>query len=180
MEENVTNKEDLNWVNEHCLQEEKKYPDVITPETGLDIVIPNHPEFFVVPPRDNIVKIEIDSFIGLTTDAVHYYGTIRYAGPRIASKNDEGRIVTHLGYICQEFKEMAKEQTDIFSGVNIKVSRIVTEEEVNENPDRWKGYYAGHSKTTAFNSKSELILTAKKIINIRFKGDFLIEVNELS
>ena len=168
--------ETLEWAREHSIDGFYDYPDIITPETGLDIKVPDKPDYFAMPARNNVITIDVSSYRGISAGAIHYYGKIRWTGPKICSKSEDGHIIRHGGYISEGWKNMPREQTAIFSGVEIEVARILTQEEYDEDPDRWYGYHPGHSKTNAFETVAEVIDTAKKIIEVRFQGDFEIKV----
>lgn len=160
--------DNLKYALEHS-QDEGSYPDVFPKDYGMDFHLDENPNWFPMEkhtPR-NII-LEISSFRGICADAVHYYGTIMADGINICSKGESGHIVSHSGYLGEEFKNLPKEKQDSYHGqYKIHVARILTEEEYNNDPNRWEFYYPG-CKVTAFDSVSEIEKIAKVIVSARF------------
>lgn len=152
------------FVRNHC-RDWGKYPIVFTRETGMDIVIPNHPELVVTAPREYTLTIFVSSFIGICVDAIHYYAKIIAKGPHLR-KGD----YSVGGFVCEEFQELPKEKKDLVYGFfEVEVLRPVTRGEIEYDPRRWEGYEEGFL-TNAFSSREAALAMAIKIAMIRFPG----------
>lgn len=87
------------------------------------------------------VKIILTTFRGLSWNAIHYYSRIEADGIHII---DPETYCFIGGYICEEYKNLPKEKHDIWSWqYEIGVERYITQEELDENLGRWKGYELG-------------------------------------
>lgn len=160
------------WLEKHC-RDFGKYPSVITKDMGLDLVISDRPDLLAKPPERFEVELEITSFKGFSPGAVHYYGVLCYVGPTIT----DGKAI-YGGYISEVYKAMGREVTDLYRTIRIEVTRPVTEEEINNDPDRWEGYCEGYS-TSSFNTKSALLAVATNIVKLRFP-DFKMTISDLT
>ena len=168
--------EELEWAVNHSY-DRGNYPDVFTDDTGMDFSIPNHPEFFVKPKENKKIKIRITSFQGISPGAIHYYAEIVADGIYLC-KEENGIISSVSGYICEEYKQMPKEKKDPISSLYfIEAERDVTQEMIDDDPDRWHGYRAGY-KTNAFNTIKEAEEIATRIAKARFQGAWTIEIEE--
>ena len=170
---------ELEWALAHSWNH-GSYPDVFTENTGMDFSIPGRPEYFVEKCPNRKIKIEITSFRFICGGAMHYYASIKADGVHICRKDEAGRTVWCMGFLGEEHKKMTREQKDAASFIwNIDVEREVTREEIEKDPERWRGYHVG-SLTNAFLSREEAIETAKRIIKARFQGDWKIEIEGLA
>ena len=160
---------DEKFIENHC-HDRGQYPLIFTKETGLDITIPNHPEYVVRPPHKYEARVEITTFRGTCFEAVHYYGRIYADAPYIAQQQENGGWCSVGGYLCEEWKNMDRSLKDLIgSRYEIELVRPVTRTEIEKDPDRWYGYEVG-SSTNAFYSKAEIFSVAKKVIEYRFPG----------
>lgn len=161
---------DKEFIMTHCLDHRKGYPFVFTKDYGLDVVVPNHPEYKVKPPLNYTVRVIITSFRGISFNAIHYYGRIIANGPYLSMVEDDGCEYSVGGFICKEWAEMSPaDKKFINDSYEIEIIRPLTQKEIDEDPDRWHGYYAG-AKTNGFSSIEEVCFIAKQIIDARFPG----------
>ena len=172
----INNCVDDKWIESHCW-DMGKYPIKFNKNFGKDIQIPNHPEYFIHIKDNPIVKIELTSYRGTDPGAVHYYAKIIADSPSVCSM-ENNKIVVHRGCICDEFKKMPEEVRDMLSSsINIFVQRLVTQYDINKDPQRWNGYEVGW-QTEAFYTKKSALVTAMKIVKYRFGNDWKVVVNE--
>lgn len=158
------------FIENHCRDRRSGYPVVFDKSYGLDVVIPNHPEYKVEPPQRYVATIRVSTFRGVSMGAIHYYGRIEATAPEITCIGSRGEKCTIGGYICEEWKKMSDEEKKfVGERYEIELVRPVTQNEIDEDPDRWYGYDAG-DKTNGFYSKEEIFSLAKKIIEYRFPG----------
>ena len=166
------------WIEAHC-RNHGRYPLIFDKNFGADIKIPGRPDYYIEVREKPVVRIEITSWRGISIGAVHWYANIRADAPNICSKDENGRVTSHCGYISEEWKQMPKEITDMIGGeYRIEVQRPVTQADFDKDPDRWEGYEIGWS-TDAFDTKTEAFNTAKKIAEYRFPG-WEIELEDLT
>ena len=169
---------ELEWAKEHS-SDQGKYPDVFSNETGFDLVIPGHSEFYIKKRNERLIKIRISSFIGICAEAVHYYANIEADGVYICKIDENGKERCIGGNICKEYDNLPNEVKDTASWFyKIEVVKILTQEMIDNDPERWRGYRPGW-KVNAFNSPEEAIETAKRVAKARFDGDWTIQVDEL-
>ena len=177
----IESKEELNneisWALEHS-RDNGKYPNIFSNDYGMDLNIEG---YFVEKKKNRKVAIEISSYRGICSEAVHYYAKIKADGVYVCSMkmlNGEKRKVVHGGYLGEEFEKLPKEKKDSYNSIyEIEVVRKVTKEEIENNPDRWNGYREGWM-TDAFESKEELIEIANRIVKARFDTEWKVEICE--
>ena len=115
------------------------------------------------------VVLEISSFSGISWGAVHYYGKLIADGiefqmldrPNCTTSNFEARELNPLHQWRYEFD----------------LCRPMTQEEIDNDPDRWYGYYPG-TFTSSFETKEEIIALAKECFKFRFVGEWELWVND--
>lgn len=167
-----------------CSNDQGKYPDFFNIEIGSDFHLETRPNYFATIDNPREIVIEITSFRGACAWAEHYYATIKADGIKICSREKEAdgkeHIVIHGGYICQEYKDLPKEKKDIWdSCYQIDVMRHVSNEMIEDNPDRWEGYEVGWP-TNAFDTKEDVLEAAKKIIAARFSKEWVVRIDDLA
>ena len=164
-------------------QDKGQYPNVFSADLGSDFRLETKPEYFPVIKKPREVVIEITSFRGACAWAEHYYAEIHADGIDICSKeikNGKEYTVTHGGYVCEEYSRLPKEKKGIWdSYYSIEVTRPVTQEMINANPQRWDGYEAGFW-TNAFDTKESVIEVAKRIVAARFTKDWVVKIDDLT
>ena len=161
---------DKEFIMTHCRDRRGGYPFVFTKDYGLDVIVPNHPEYTVKPPLNYTVRVEITSWRGISFNAIHFYGKIIANGPYLSMTGEDGRECSVGGYICEEWKTMSPaDKKFVNDNYEIEIVRPLTQKEIDEDPDRWYGYKAG-METNGFYSQAEIFSIAKKIIEVRFPG----------
>lgn len=61
----------------------------------------------------------------------------------------------------------------------IELVRPVTQEEIDKNESRWRGYEAGWN-TNAFDSPKDVVALAKEVCKARFKGNWKLKITDYS
>lgn len=180
MEEN----KDLQWAIDHSMNTDC-YPDVFDLNIGMDFHLDEHPNWYVKVDtwrEKRTALIEITSYRGMCFDAIHYYAKIKADGVRMCEDIEEDgkiRTVSHGGYLGEEYNNLPREKKGIWnSKYEIEIVRPVTNEEINKDPRRWEYYEVG-DRTNAFESRKELIETAKKVAALRFP-DWNVEIEDNS
>lgn len=104
------------------------------------------------------VRLRISSWVGMSCDAVHYYGKL---------------YTNDLYYEQQGQKGFSNSscQPEITQGIEITLRRPLTLNEIRENEERFKGYRVGEY-INAFIDKKELIVLAQKIFKEKFVGNW--------
>lgn len=162
----TNNEKCISWLKDHC-RDFGTYPLVFSKETGMDIVIPNHPEFVIRPPHDYELRIELTTWRGISIDAIHFYASIKANSPHVSMLDDRGNWVYVGGYLCEEWGRMPREKKDLLSEFHIEAVRPLPLEEINGDPIRWDGYYEG-CLVNSFNSKEAALAVATQIARLRF------------
>lgn len=154
------------WLKNHC-RDYGAYPLVFSKETGMDIVIPNHPEFVIRPPRNYELRIELMSWRGISIGAIHFYASIKANGPYVAKLNDDGRWVIVGGWLCEEWDRMPREKKSLLEGFHVEAVHPLSIEEINKDPIRWEWYNEG-DLVNSFNSMEAALAVATQIARLRF------------
>ena len=166
---------ELQWALDHSLNTDC-YPDVFDKNIGMDFHLNDHPNCYPQIAsysynEERTVHIEITSYRGMCFDAIHYYATIKADGVKLCEdieENGKKSTIIHGGYLGEEYNNLPREKRGIWtSRYEIEGEITLTQEEIYKDPKRWEYYDVG-DKTNAFESKSELIETAKKVAKIRF------------
>lgn len=176
---------ELEFAVKYCRAESFcKFPDVIPLDFGLDFHLESRPdlytEVYVSPGASKrSVRLVISSFRDISFDAMHYYGKLEADGVNIIEEklDSDGKLHKYCcgGYICEEYAKM-KNRRHYEGFYDFELLRDITQEEIDKDPDRWRGYKAGVTETNAFNTKSEIIELAKRVVKIRFpEWEFIIE-----
>ena len=167
MEKTENISKELKYALDHS-RDEGCYPDVFPSDYGSDFHLDEHPNYFPIIHNPRNITLEISSYRGICADAVHYYGVLKADGISICSKSDSGVLTSHGGYLGEEFKNLPKIKQDSYDRYyKINVVHILTEEEINADPQRWENYWPGF-KSNAFESVGEIEKIAKKIVAARF------------
>ena len=143
------------------------YPEVFDIDAlpCMDVKIPDRPDLKVVAPCDYEVLIVLDTFRGISPEAVHYYGQIKAPQPYIT--DGRGSIG---GYISAGWSAMPRDITRMIGGdYKIEIIRELTQDEIDKDPVRWEGYEAGCT-TNGFENFEQLLALAVGIAKSRFPG----------
>ena len=150
-----------------CSREEEPYPDVFTEDYGLDLHFEDEPEWFAKKKDPCEIELHITSYRGISCGAVHFYGKIHIHHLDVVTI-ENGKEVYHGGYYGKHRDSLSKEMKAAYdSDYTIEVVRVVTEQMIEEDEDRWKEYIPGLTTTDAFDTVSEVEKTAKRIIKAR-------------
>lgn len=150
--------------------EEEKFPDVINSDAGLQAV----PELNTIgiptwnrirKDRKRKIVLEIRSWKGMSWNAIHYYGKLIVDGV-YTGKMDDPDECTNLSHE-DEIKYPLFKYHYYF-----KIKKPLTKQEIESNPKRWEFYYKEGDLIEGFETSEELIADTKKIIKLRFTGDW--------
>lgn len=160
---------------EHCY-DRKDYPEVICDDAGLDISIPG----FITKGswvRDNsprVIVLEISTYRGVSWNAIHYYGNISVDGVYFSPEDNPNTSI-----MCKETWEAEDKNPLAAPNYKIELVRPVTQEEIDKNESRWRGYEAGWN-TNAFDSPKDVVALAKEVCKARFKGNWKLKITDYS
>ena len=115
-------------------------------------------------PRSRRIYLKISTYRGISSDAVHYYGKIRFDG-----------IDAEFGDIAGRHTFPDKKFPMIWRDWEIQINRMVDENDIKLYPDKFNGYGLNYP-TNRFNTTDELISKAKQVIETRFKGDWELKI----
>lgn len=151
--------------------ERYNYPAIFTDDCGLDIKFPEKQIHAIKSwgyNSDNKRRratLKISSFVGMCSDAIHWYGKIEIQGVEMKFDNmagstfsfDKNFPLSHFTY-------------------GLTLRRPLTKHEIYSDKNRWSYYFEG-DLTRSFNSVEEIIELAKKVFNRRFSGlwEFYVE-----
>ena len=153
------------------------FPDVIPVDYGLDLVLKTKPNYIVSTKNPRKVRIEISSYRGIATGAIHYYAAIKADGITISEVKEDSTTI-HGGYICAEYAQICQKNRGKYDGVyTIEVMRKLTKEEIENDPRRWGNYKPGDN-TNAFYTKFEALKQAIEIVKLRFGKGWVLDLQE--
>ena len=159
------------------------YPDVFDLNIGKDFKLETRPELSAYIKQPRTAKIIIASFIGYCGGAQHYYARIEADGIDIVEYrygiDGNKQTISHGGYICEEYKNMPRNQRDIYIfKYTIEIDTRVTELMKESDPQTWDDYDVG-DKTNRFSDKQDAINTAIMVASARFPGWRIILKDEI-
>lgn len=158
-------------------RDQGNFPDVFPIGFGADIKLKTKPEYkiSVCEPRTAIIRIT--TYRGICGWASHYYASIEAEGISFQEEKD-GHIITHGGYICEEYSELCKNLGYIPDSLyRIDIVRSLTQQDIDSDPIRWEGYYVG-DKVNAFYKAQDAINTAMNVVKVRFP-DWTVKIEKL-
>ena len=152
---------------EAVTRSKSEYPEIIDSKAGLfeidelDVVgIPswnrNNPN------KKRKAILEITTFKGISSNAVHFYGKIVVDGVYQATLNN----IEKPKNISQENR---KKYPLLDYHYEFEIKRPLTKTEITSAPQRWYAYTEG-DLTSGYEDIEELINDAKEIIRLRFTG----------
>lgn len=154
------------------------YPDIIPVDYGLDLKLKTRPDIIISSNTPRKIRINISTFRGIAAGAMHYYAEIIADGVKLFTKNSDGDIITHMGYICDEYSQICKNNKGKYEPFyKIEVMRELPKKEIEQDHIRWKGYYPGY-RTNAFITKKEALEQAVKIAKLRFGKGWFMELSK--
>lgn len=145
-----------------------EYPDIFKDDCGLDIKIPEKKIHAVKswgyrkgnPKRR--ATLEISTFVGISFNAIHYYGKIVIQGVEM-EYDDKSHCFTSV---------FDKNIPLAHSEYELELTRPISKEEIAEDPDRWGNYYKEGDLTNCFESIEDIIDFSKDVFKARFDGDW--------
>lgn len=148
--------------------EQYVYPDVFTDKCGLDIILSNDKLHAVRswgytkgnPKRR--ATLEITTFRGISSNAIHYYGRIRIQGVSMECDGEPG----HSKMIFDNNIPLAHYIYELV------LKRPLTKEEIDKDPERWGDYYNEGDLTNCFKTIEDVIELAKQVFRLRFTGEW--------
>ena len=172
--ENNNCKEEISFENLLLQSEGERYnyPTIFTDDCGIDIKFPEKGTHAVKTwgytkrNQRRRATLRIDSYIGVCSGAMHYYGKIEIQGVNMeyddnhtmsTMSNDEKYPLSHFVY-------------------TLVLRRPITEHEIQNDPLRWGDYYLPGDLTNCFNSVEEIVSLAKKVFKFRFSGEWEFEI----
>ena len=151
--------------------ERYNYPAIFKDDCGLDIEFPEKGMHAVKSwgytkrNQKRRATLKISSFVGMCSDAIHWYGKIEIQGVEMKFDNmagstfsfDKNFPLSHFTY-------------------DLTLRRPLTKNEIDSDKSRWSYYFEG-DLTKSFNSIEEIIELAKKVFKRRFSGfwEFYVE-----
>lgn len=141
--------------------ERYSYPDIFDINIGLDIVLPEKGLHATPINSKRSAVLLIDSFVGFSSEAIHYYGIIEIDGVYMTHDDDENLMT------CVSEKDYPLAA----SRYKLSLHRYITQKEIDEDKDRWSYYDAG-DLTKCFDSQEDLINFSKEVFRARFSGDW--------
>lgn len=156
----------LRFALEHS-RDENAYPDIFPEDYGMDFHSEDNPEWYAKKVDPCKITLRITSYRGISIGAVHFYGRIEINHLNIVHKNESGREVRHCGYLDDYVNSLPKNVKAAYSShYDIEIIRVLTEEIINSDKERWDHYWPGCA-TDAFDTPEEIIDIAKKIVAAR-------------
>lgn len=153
------------------------FPLIIDDKAGLDYqddktkAIPHNFYISGKKSKKRVVKLEITSFRGISWNAIHYYGKLKADGIEFQCLDKPNTTISNWD---------AEKKNPLYQWTyDFDLMRPVTQKEINENPDRWEGYYVeDNSFTPSFETKEEIISLAIECFKLRFSGDWELWVED--
>lgn len=150
------------------------YPDIFEDNYGYDIEIPTKEKILITKPSwkkkgKRRVWLEVSTWRGISSNAVHFYGTLKIEGVDIIYK-DNDQIST---YVDEHKYPFADDSYDF------KIMRTLTEEEIKRDTKRWEDWDVG-DRTNCFETKKELIELSSEIFKIKFSGEWELWLRDIN
>ena len=150
----------LKEVLSYC-QDEAAFPEVFNIDCGLNIVLPEEKLHSIKRWKDKRrVILNITTFQGMCTDAIHYYGKIEVDGVHLVY-DDNPNCSTMINSSLRPLGQYT---------YDIEIVRKVSKQDIETDSERWRGYRIG-METNCFETIEELVRIFRKICEVRFQGD---------
>ena len=128
----------LQEASERSKSERYNFPDIIDSKAGLyevpELNVVGIPTWNRINSRKRRAILEITSFRGISSNAIHYYGKIAVEGVYQATLGNPEKPM-NLSF-AQE-----KEHPLLNFKYEFVVKRPLTKKEIETAPDRWEGYF---------------------------------------
>jgi len=145
------------------------YPDVFHSGCGLGIVIPKD-KLHAIKSWGSIksnpkrrATLQISTFRGTSSEAIHFYGEIEIQGVYMEYDNDKpghGTLVDDPEFPLASYSYV------------LVLRRPITKQELSGNPERWGEYYEEGDLTNCFESIWDIMVLSKEIFENRFSGEW--------
>lgn len=165
-------KEGANMTLEQVIKQSQSekcvYPDIFLDNCGLDIVLPEDKLHAVRSwgyTKGNSKRratLEITSYRGISFNAIHYYGKIKVQGVNMEYDGQPG----HGTMIFDNNIPLAHYNYELV------LTRPLTKEEMDEDPERWGDYYNEGDFTNGFETIEDVVALAKEVFKLRFTGEW--------
>lgn len=148
------------YEDELLFEEFEELPDVISVDYGVGLKFKDDKgkEYITIKDEKREVIFRISTYRGISVGAIHYYG--RLVVYDLSLKHENG--ISNIGGSFDKFKPKEAK------GFDIEIQRKITEKELKDYPDRFKGYRVG-SSTSCFYTKKSLIEAGKKVFKRKFE-----------
>jgi hypothetical protein len=152
-----------------CKSEHYEFPDIMDSNSGLFEVL--ELDIIGIPSWNRIDKtrkrkiiLEIRTFKGISSDAIHYYGKLIVDGVYQATINN-----------IEKPRNLSDEQEKKYPLLTykyeFKIRRPLSKKEIETNYDRWYAYSEG-DLIEGYETIEELIRDTKDILRLRFIGEW--------
>lgn len=144
------------------------YPNIFPYNCGLDIVLPKKKLHavrswgYTKGNQKRRATLEITTFRGVSSNAIHYYGKINIQGVNMEYDGEPG----HSKMIFDTNIPLAHYT------YNLVLKRPLTKEEINKDSQRWGDYYDEGDLTNCFETIEDVIELAKQVFRLRFNGEW--------
>lgn len=162
-------------IRDYMMSYGSDFPLVIDDNAGLDFkdeetrAIPHRSCIYQKKSKTRCVKLEITSFRGISWNAIHYYGKLIADGIDFQLIDDPSTTTSNWD---------AEKKNPLYQWhYDFELRRPTTSEEINNDPDRWRGYNLGDF-TSSFDTKEEIIALAKECFKMRFSGEWELWVDD--
>ena len=144
------------------------YPDIFTDNCGLDIVLHDKGLHAVKSwgysksNQKRRATIKITTFKGISFNAIHYYGKINIQGVNMERNGKPGNSTM----IFDNTIPLAHYSYEL------ELKRPISQNEIDEDPERWGDYYEANDMTNCFETIEEVVPLAKDVFRLRFAGEW--------
>lgn len=150
-------------------EQDFNYPDIIDSNAGLyetvELNAVGIPSWNLNnPTKKRIAVLQITTYRGISSDAMHFYAKIIADGVYVATL-DNLKKPRNLTYAEEANHPLYNYK------YNFVVQRPITIDDINSDPKKWVAYNVG-DLTQRYNSLVELISDVKEIFKLRFVGDW--------
>ena len=160
-------------------RDEPKLPNIIPSTYGIGMTFKdeNETEYTTIlghsktGARELIARIT--SWRGISAGAIHYYGKITCYDLPLKYINEDGKeeVASISGYFNRHKPNESK-------GFTIELVRKLTQQEIDEDPERWE-YYNPGDITNCFYTEDDVFNLIKEIFKKRFKGHWILEIDDI-
>ncbi|HOG38242.1 MAG TPA: hypothetical protein PLD95_02105 [bacterium] len=143
----------------------------IPPEFGVGIKTRYNGEDFTFKHVFNetpVVKLIVTTWRGISTNAIHYYGSLQITFPEMEKDNQPGHIVNLYGV----------SEIPMFSNNKITLTRVLEQSEIDDDPIRHEYFDAGDN-VSSFYTPASVIKRGKEMFENIFGKGWVLKIDEL-